>query len=146
AALVLAAWSWGREPPSVIVNFVFGVLTIKVVAWLVFNMRYNLIQENFKANSRFRALVEASPLGIFLADAEGHHYYVNKRWEEIFGLSDGKGLGRGWVNCLLPHERDVIVQAWEGHVKGECASAGELAIRTPAGELRWIRGVNSVMR
>ncbi|HEV7731203.1 MAG TPA: response regulator [Candidatus Binatia bacterium] len=67
------------------------------------------------ANSerRYRALAEASPIGIFEGDGAGRWTYTNGRWEEITGLASGTGLGDGWLACVPPDERQTVLDAWQ---------------------------------
>ncbi len=145
-ALALAALASDHVPRQRLLYFVAGVASVKLIAWLIYRMRRNLVLENFQNNARFRALVEDSPLGVFLSDAQGEIHYVNRRWEQIFGLANGAGLGRRWLSCMLPHEREAIEKAWDDTIRYQRSGVGEIAIRTTQGELRWIRGVNNAMR
>jgi PAS domain S-box-containing protein len=64
------------------------------------------------SESKFQALSDFSPLGVFHADAEGVCTYVNTRWQAIFGLSLGESLGQGWSAALHPAERERVVAEW----------------------------------
>ncbi len=61
---------------------------------------------------RYRALAEASPIGIFEGDATGRWTYTNRRWEEIAGVDPGTGLGDGWLAALAPDERADAIAWW----------------------------------
>src|SRR6476661_130302 len=57
------------------------------------------------AESRFRAMCDASPLGIFLAAKNGDGLYLNPSGERMLGLSSEEMAGRGWINALHPEDR-----------------------------------------
>lgn len=50
-------------------------------------------------------LLELVPLGAFQSDAEGNVFFVNKRMENIWGLTREELQGKGWLK--IAHEEDV---------------------------------------
>ena len=62
-----------------------------------------------ESEARFRKLAEASPVGIFQADAKGNITYVNSAWLDRFGLQRESMSGDGWQSALatgVEHEGD----------------------------------------
>ena len=59
------------------------------------------ITELKQAQDRFRLLVEASPNGIILVNAQGHIVLVNARAEKLFGYQRQELIGQG-VELLVP--------------------------------------------
>jgi PAS domain S-box-containing protein len=74
------------------------------------------------SEARFRTLSESSPLGVYFADVDGRRTYTNARWQEIYGLSAGEGLGDGWTRVLHEDDRERVMAAWQ-HMAD---NAGEL--------------------
>jgi len=71
------------------------------------------VDEALRASeSRFRAMCESSPLGIFLADAGGACLYLNAAAERICGLTAEEARGPGWMTSLHPEDRARIVARW----------------------------------
>ncbi|MBI4470737.1 MAG: PAS domain S-box protein [Acidobacteria bacterium] len=66
-----------------------------------------------ESEARFRAMVDASPLGIFLTDAKGDFIYTNRVYQEITGQSFGDALGEGWRSVLHPEDRDRYLAQWD---------------------------------
>jgi PAS domain S-box-containing protein len=64
------------------------------------------------SEARFRTLSESSPLGVYFADVHGKRTYTNSRWQEIYGLPAGQGLGDGWMRALHELDRDRVIAAW----------------------------------
>jgi len=64
------------------------------------------------SEARFRTLSESSPLGVYFADVHGKRTYTNARWQEIYGLAEGQGLGEGWMQVLHEVDRDRVIAAW----------------------------------
>jgi PAS domain S-box-containing protein len=47
-----------------------------------------------RSEERFRVFMENSPVVAFIKDAEGRYLYVNRPFEEMFGVERGRALGR----------------------------------------------------
>ncbi len=62
--------------------------------------------------ARFRAMSDASPLGIFLTDAAGSCIYTNRTFQEIVGLSLQETLDKGWFSAVHPENRDDLLKGW----------------------------------
>jgi PAS domain S-box-containing protein len=68
------------------------------------------------SEARFRAMCDASPLGIFLASQNGDGLYLNPAGQRIIGLTSDEMAGRGWINALHPEDRARVVAHWDGAV------------------------------
>ena len=69
------------------------------------------------AEARFRAMCDASPLGIFLAAKNGDGLYLNPAGQRIIGLSAEEMGGRGWISALHPEDRARVVAHWDTAVE-----------------------------
>jgi diguanylate cyclase (GGDEF)-like protein/PAS domain S-box-containing protein len=65
-----------------------------------------------RSEARFRAMSDASPLGIFVADAEGTCVYANAVYESISGLDFEKIRGTSWTASLHHDDRAWVLSAW----------------------------------
>jgi len=65
------------------------------------------------SEERFRALSDASPLGVFATDAQGSCTYTNARWQAIYGLTQEQSLGNGWSSTLHPQDRGAVFAEWQ---------------------------------
>ncbi|MGA8655048.1 MAG: PAS domain S-box protein [Chthoniobacterales bacterium] len=61
------------------------------------------ITERKQAQDRFRLVVEASPNGIVVVDAQGHIVLVNARAEKLFGYGREELVGQG-IETLVPEQ------------------------------------------
>ena len=68
--------------------------------------------ESREADAQFRAMVEASPVGIFLAQTNGHTVYCNPAYLRIAGLPLDRALGLGWVNAIHAEDRGAVAADW----------------------------------
>ncbi len=62
--------------------------------------------------AKFRAMVEASPVGIFLSRLDGNTIYTNPAYLRILGLSAGEARDLGWIRAIHPEDRDTVASAW----------------------------------
>jgi|GEM_PF-6701668 len=68
--------------------------------------------EFLKDESRYLALISASPVGIFHTDVNGFVTFVNSKWCEIAGLTVEESLGKGWLSAIHPEDRDEVILDW----------------------------------
>jgi PAS domain S-box-containing protein len=73
------------------------------------------------AESRFRAMCDASPLGIFLAGPNGECMYINPAGEGIMGITPAEAMGHGWINALHPDDRARVIARWGTAVEARSA-------------------------
>ncbi|MEG4321988.1 MULTISPECIES: PAS domain S-box protein [unclassified Microcoleus] len=70
------------------------------------------IIERRETEARYQTLTEASPVGIFYADAIGDCLYVNERWCQISGMDCDEALGKGWFQGIHPDDRQRVFAQW----------------------------------
>jgi PAS domain S-box-containing protein len=92
------------------------------------------------SDSRFHALCEQAPLGIYETDAEGQCVYTNRQWSEMSGLSARDSLGLGWKTVLHPDDRSKLFEGWK--TSSRHVIAWEYRLVNGQGEIRWIRAVH----
>jgi len=51
-------------------------------------------------------------LAVFICDASGEYSCVNSRFSHLFGLDREECEGRGWLECILPAERERVHKTW----------------------------------
>ena len=75
------------------------------------------------SEDRFRAMCDASPLGIFLAGENGEGVYLNPAGQRILGQTADEMRGRGWINALHPDDRERVIANWGSAVAGRKSHA-----------------------
>jgi PAS domain S-box-containing protein len=73
------------------------------------------------AESRFRTMCDASPLGIFLAGPAGECMYINAAGEGIMGITPAEAMGHGWISALHPDDRARVIARWGTAVEARSA-------------------------
>jgi diguanylate cyclase len=88
---------------------------------------------------RFRALSDASPLGIFSTDVTGKCTYTNKSWQEIYDLSLEESLGDGWQNGLHLDDKAGIFKCWRVNAASGLEFDIEFRVRHKNGNVRFVQ-------
>ena len=88
------------------------------------------------SEARFRAMSDASPLGIFVSDVQGDCVYTNAAYQRISGLTFAETLGTKWSRAIHPEDRRRVLAEWR-----QAACSGE-SLQT---EFRFLRPDESVV-
>ncbi len=99
-----------------------------------------------ESESRFRALTNAAPVGVFHADAQGNAMFTNPAMERIMGLSAQEAEGKGWMKAVHPEDRDKVFQQWLGALDAGRDFTSEYRFLSPSGRVTWVRGYGSAVR
>jgi len=86
-----------------------------------------------------RRLWDYSPLGIFLADAEGRCIYINAACQQITGMTQAQALGRLWRESVHPDDRQRIAAEWQKAAREQQALQAEVRVRRPDASVVWVR-------
>ncbi len=70
-----------------------------------------------RREAEWQAMSDASPLGIFRADASGAYTYVNPRYEGLSGLPAAETMGDGWLATVHPEDRERVRGSWQAMVR-----------------------------
>ena len=119
--------------------------------WLPRALRYVIERKTakdalWKSEARFRAMSDASPLGIFVSDAAGECVYTNEEYHKISGLTFEQALGTNWSMALHPEDRQRVVADW--HTAALCQESfhSEARFLREDGSIVWTRLNGAVMR
>jgi PAS domain S-box-containing protein len=92
--------------------------------------------------ARFRAMSDASPLGIFATDAEGHCVYTNAAYQKISGLDSKQALGSNWIVAIHPEDRERVLAESRDVVWSQAPFQTEFRFLRDDGSVVWAR-INS---
>lgn len=88
--------------------------------WLGQEMsRQHLEQCLQRQQAELAAMHEASPLGMFLTDENGYCLRVNRRYQELSGLTMTQCLGTGWSASIHPEDRQRVFHDWHVAVRDQ---------------------------
>jgi PAS domain S-box-containing protein len=95
------------------------------------------------AASQLRQLTEGMPLLMWACQPSGECDYLSRQWLEYTGTTLRDQLGRGWLRCVHPEDRQRTNAAWRAAVDGTADYDVEYRLRRHDGEYRWfaVRGI-----
>lgn len=91
-----------------------------------------------ESESRFRGLVEASPLGILVLSSDGSPIFQNARAEELHGMTLEQAAGRGWADAIHPDDRGRVVRSWSEAVRARGQWSQTYRFRHAGGRAVWV--------
>ncbi len=115
--------------------------------WLPRALRYLIERKATRdalrvSEARFRAMSDASPLGIFVSDARGDCVYTNAAYHRISGLTFEETLGTQWITAIHPEDRQRVLAEWHEASRSGAPFQTEFRFLQPDESLVWAR-VNS---
>ncbi len=90
-----------------------------------------------KDESLARIITTVSPVTLWMTDREGKTIYINQTWVDWVGGNLQSHLGDGWLNALLPDDREPTGQAFGKAFQSRRLFTMEFRIRRKNGEIRW---------
>ncbi len=90
------------------------------------------------SEDRFRTLTMASPLGIFLTDADGQCTFATPRMADLWGTAADQLLGSAYRAAAHPDDRARVDAAWHDAVRSGGSLSIEYRIVRPDGGTRWV--------
>ena len=91
------------------------------------------------SEAHFRAMSDASPLGLFVSDAEGYCVYTNAAYGRISGLSFEQSLGENWSTAIHPEDRQRVLADWHAAAHGGAPFQTEFRFLRDDGQIVWTR-------
>ena len=91
------------------------------------------------SEARFRAMSDASPLGILASDAQGRCDYVNAAYQKISGRSLAQTLGTNWRMAIHPEDRQRALAEWRAAARSQRPFQSELRFLREDGGVVWTR-------
>ncbi len=91
-----------------------------------------------ESETRFRALADSLPLGVFRSSVDGKLQYVNQQWSDITRVPAEDAVGRGTLELVHPDDLDRIAMARERQAMSRGSFAQQFRIVVPDGATRWV--------
>ena len=90
-------------------------------------------------DARFRAISDASPLGIVVFDPHGNCTYSNTAYHRVSGRSFEDTLGRRWSESIHREDRKRVSSAWYRAVRQGLVFEAECRLVRPDDDVVWVR-------
>ena len=91
-----------------------------------------------QSETRFRALSDSTPLGVFECDAAGRVIYYNPAMATLSGRSAESSNGKGWEENIHPDDRAAMSAGWAHAVAEGLTWNQEQRLLWPDGTVRWV--------
>jgi diguanylate cyclase (GGDEF)-like protein/PAS domain S-box-containing protein len=91
------------------------------------------------SDERFRAMSDASPLGIFVSDAQGNCIYTNAAYHSISGQTLEETLGTNWTSAIHPDDRLQAISEWGDAVRSQTPFIAEVRFLRKDKSVIWTR-------
>jgi diguanylate cyclase (GGDEF)-like protein/PAS domain S-box-containing protein len=119
--------------------------------WLPRALRYLIdrkaVQDVLRiSEARFRAISDASPLGLFVSDAQGGCVYTNAAYQGISGLSFDDTLGTNWSMAIHPEDRERVLAEWRIAARDQGPFQTEFRFLQGDDSVVWTRVNSAAMR
>jgi PAS domain S-box-containing protein len=82
-------------------------------------------------------ITSASPTTLWMTDDTGMITYINQTWMEWTGQPLEQTLGTGWLECLLPEDRERAEKKFLNNLNKRLPSEIDFRIRHKDGGIRW---------
>jgi PAS domain S-box-containing protein len=99
-----------------------------------------------QSEAEFRAMTEASPLGIFVADCDGLATYTNATLRRMMGIGFQEITGNGWAKTIHPQDRAEFFAKWQVAVANKQSFEGSARFIRPDGTVIRTSVKTAVMR
>ncbi len=91
------------------------------------------------SEAHFRAISDASPLGIFVSDVQGHCVYANAAYLAISGQASDHTLGTRWSETIHPEDRVRVLTEWQEATRRQIPFLSEVRFLRENGSVVWAR-------
>jgi PAS domain S-box-containing protein len=86
-------------------------------------------QEAVESEYRFARMAEFGPVGLFIADGNGHINYCNDMWYRISGLQRDASTFAAWMQSIRDEDRHATELAWRRLVEEKTAVTHEFRFK-----------------
>ncbi|KAK4167277.1 putative signal transduction histidine-protein kinase [Cladorrhinum sp. PSN259] len=86
-------------------------------------------QEAVKSEYRFTRMAEFGPVGLFIADGQGHINYCNEMWYNISGHARSASTLDAWMQCVRDEDQPGVESVWRQLVEEKTAVTHEFRFK-----------------
>jgi diguanylate cyclase (GGDEF)-like protein/PAS domain S-box-containing protein len=98
------------------------------------------------SEARFRAMSDASPLGILVTDKQGSCVYTNAAYHRISGLTFDQALGANWKVAIHSDDRERVFAEWQEAAQNQQPFQTEFRFLRDDQSVVWTRVNAAAMR
>lgn len=106
-------------------------------------MKSNSLVLQSASDSRFRPIIDAVPLPLWIAGPDQRCVFFNRRWLEFTGHTLEEELARGWTQTVHEEDRARCASIYAAALERQEEFQFECRLRRKDGEYRWTIGKGS---
>ena len=88
-------------------------------------------QEAIESETKFTRMAEFAPVGMFIADSEGHITYCNDTWYEITRVAKDLESTDRWVNAIKDEDQELVRGLWHKIIDKLEPTTAEFRFKAP---------------
>ncbi|HEV7329922.1 MAG TPA: PAS domain S-box protein [Flavisolibacter sp.] len=101
-------------------------------------------EEALKKIEEFSSVItKASPVTLWMTNAEAQTIYVNQTWMDWTGRSYETNLGSGWLDAIVAEDRPLVEEVYMKAFRKRKFFENDFRIRRKDGEIRWCTATGS---
>jgi PAS domain S-box-containing protein len=100
-------------------------------------------QKQVSAERRFRELLDASPVMVWMSGTDAMCTFFNRSWLEFRGRALEEELGNGWAEGLHPDDRDLCLETYLKSFSARAPFRVHFRVQVASAEYRWIENSGS---
>ena len=100
-------------------------------------------QKQVSAERRFRELLDASPVMVWMSGTDAMCTFFNRSWLEFRGRALEEELGNGWAEGLHPDDRDLCLETYLKAFTARGPFRVHCRVQAAGGDYRWIENSGS---
>ena len=100
-------------------------------------------QKQVSAERRFRELLDASPVMVWMSGTDAKCTFFNRSWLEFRDCALEEELGNGWAEGLHPDDRDLCLETYLKAFTARAPFRVHCRVQVAGGEYRWIENSGS---
>jgi PAS domain S-box-containing protein len=90
-----------------------------------------------ESEDRFRIMADCCPTLMWVTNAEGLMWFVNRAYREFFGITNEQAAGHNWSQRIHPDDEAEATGAWQRSIEQHTPFAAEGRVQRADGEWRW---------
>ena len=100
-------------------------------------------QKQVSAERRFRELLDASPVMVWMSGTDAMCTFFNRSWLEFRGRAPEEELGNGWAEGLHPDDRDLCLETYLKAFTARAPFRVQYRVQRAGGTYCWIESSGS---
>jgi PAS domain S-box-containing protein len=102
-----------------------------------------LRRKQASGEQRFRDLLDASPIMVWMSGTDAMCTFVNRSWLQFRGRSLQEELGNGWAEGIHPDDRDVCLETYLKAFSARHSFRTQYRVLRASGEFAWIENAGA---